>query len=68
MSPRLSERLHWLNDDEVGFWAGLVIGIWKADADVRREFSDNLIAFFDWTYIEAERLIRSATENRGYVL
>jgi hypothetical protein len=58
VSVRLSDRLAWPGDVEVGVWACAAIQIWKADADVRAEFSD-LVAFFDWSYATAEKILRS---------
>jgi hypothetical protein len=61
VKARASDRLELLRlDPDFAGWASLAIDIFKADADVRREFDDDVIAFFDFAVECAELLIESA--------
>jgi hypothetical protein len=49
VKARASDRLELLclDPDFLG-WCSLAIDIFKSDADIRREFDDDVIAFFDF--------------------
>jgi len=51
-----------VNTAEAGAWAVMAIQLWTSDSRIRREF-ENVADFAEWTQDEAERLIRSATEE-----
>jgi hypothetical protein len=66
VKPRASDRLGTdaaFHDAEFLGWCSLAIDIFKADADIRRDFDDDVIAFFDFAVECAELLIESAATN-----
>jgi hypothetical protein len=66
VKQRASDRLgtdSMFHDAEFLPWCSLAIEIFKADPAIRREFDDDVIAFFDFAVDCASLLIESAATN-----